>query len=185
VFAGFPSELLGAVKTMPKAMEYAVTFNPGSKLGSFIRGVREFVGQTARLGTRDFFYTKVKESISSALQLDLRQLDIVLPPELLAAQDALVAGIKAGKVDKEIRGVSDALFDIIDQDRDGRVTEAEVKVYTDLFLEECGSDEDAKRRLLAIFGALDLNGNGSLSKDELVSFMSKVDYIVFHPQTDK
>ena len=85
-----------------------------------------------------------------------------------------MAGIKSGNVDKEIRGVSDALFDIIDQDGDGRVTEAEVKVYTDLFLEECGSDEDAKRRLLAIFGALDLNGNGSLSKDELVSFMSKV-----------
>ena len=110
---------------------------------------------------------------------------IYLHPEPLEAQDALVAGIKSGKVDTEIREVSDALFDIIDQDRDGRVTEAEVKVYTDLFLEECGSDEDAKRRLLAIFGALDLNGNGSLSKDELVSFMSKVDYIVFHPQTDK
>jgi len=37
-----------------------------------------------------------------------------------------VAGIKSGKVDTEIREVSDALFDIIDQDHDGRVTEAEV-----------------------------------------------------------
>jgi Ca2+-binding EF-hand superfamily protein len=96
VFAGFPSELLRAVKTIPAVVESCGTLSASSShpyiskfrptFVSFVRGVREFVGQTTRLGTRDFFYTKVKESISSALLVDLKQFDIVFPPELLAAQ---------------------------------------------------------------------------------------------------
>jgi hypothetical protein len=42
------------------------------------------------------------------------------------------------------------------QDGDGRISAAEVKVYTDIFLEDCGDSETAKARLLAVFKALDL-----------------------------
>jgi len=198
VFAGFPSELIDAVKQMPSAVEgyAAIATSKNSKLGTVVRGLRDFVGLTKHGVTSDFFFSKVKEAIMRGLKAELLkspsieclcskysraltiqsfwQLDIAVPTLFVDARAEVEAGVASGKFDEHIRALSDAFFDLIDYDCDGRVSEAEVKVYTDLFLEECRSEEDAKRRLVAIFGAIDHNGNGSLSKNELMSFVGKV-----------
>ena len=47
------------------------------------------------------------------------------------------------------------------------------QVYAEFLKEGSISDETAKSRLLALFKAIDLNGNGSLSRAELTEFVGK------------
>ena len=82
--------------------------------------------------------------------------------------------MQEGDFDKEIRGWSDSVFQLLDQDADNKISPADAALYTNLFFEPCLDDESAKMKFQAIFDNLDINKNGSLSQDELSSFVSKI-----------
>jgi hypothetical protein len=81
--------------------------------------------------------------------------------------------IQSGDFDKEIRDYSGGLFKMLDQDDDGKISPTDATIYTDLFFEPCPDDESAKKKFMAIFNNLDLAKSGTLSKDEISSFISK------------
>ena len=82
--------------------------------------------------------------------------------------------------DREIRDYSGALFKVLDQNGDDKISSADLTVYTDLFLVPCPDDQSAKEKFKAIFDNLDLNKSGSLSQDEISSFVSKIVLLIAH-----
>ena len=88
--------------------------------------------------------------------------------------DIVHAKVQAGHLDKEIRAFSDSVFKLLDQDADNKISPADAAIYTNLIFEPCLDDESAKKKFLAIFDNLDINKDGSLSQDELSSFVSKI-----------
>jgi hypothetical protein len=94
--------------------------------------------------------------------------------EILTTLDTIYDKMAKGEFDKERKGFTDALFNVIDVDKDGKISPAEYAVYTDLFFKMTVSDDGAKAKLMAIFNSLDLDKSGCLSKDELSAFMIKI-----------
>ena len=63
--------------------------------------------------------------------------------------------------EEEIFADADALFDSIDQDADGEVTDVELRIH----LREFSKYSD--KAITAIFSFLDLDSDGGISRDEL------------------
>jgi Ca2+-binding EF-hand superfamily protein len=93
---------------------------------------------------------------------------------VLLMLDSIYDKMAKGEFDKERKGFTDALFNLIDVDKDGKISPAEYAVYTDLFFKMTVNDDGAKAKLMAIFHSLDLDKSGCLSKDELSAFMIKI-----------
>jgi len=128
--------------------------------------------------TKDTFF---KEMNDRQLKLVKEVIDILRPilkamprDEILTTLDTIYDKMAKGEFDKERKGFTDALFNVIDVDKDGKISPAEYAVYTDLFFKMTVSDDGAKTKLMAIFNSLDLDKSGCLSKDELSAFMIKI-----------
>jgi Ca2+-binding EF-hand superfamily protein len=130
--------------------------------------------------TKDTFS---KELNARQLKLVKEVIEIVRPilnanavfrDEILTMLDTMYDKMAKGEFDKERKGFTDALFDLIDVDKDGKISPAEYAVYTDLFFEMTVDDDGAKAKLMALFNSLDLDKSGCLSKDELSAFMIKI-----------
>jgi Ca2+-binding EF-hand superfamily protein len=128
--------------------------------------------------TKDTFF---KEMNDRQLKLVKEVIDILRPilkamprDEILTTLDTIYDKMAKGEFDKERKGFTDALFNVIDVDKDGKISPAEYAVYTDLFFKMTVSDDGAKAKLMAIFNSLDLDKSGCLSKDELSAFMIKI-----------
>ena len=63
---------------------------------------------------------------------------------------------------------------MLDQDDDGKIGPADVAMYTDLIFVPYLDDESAKKKFMAIFNNLDLVKTGTLSQDEISSFVVKI-----------
>jgi len=93
---------------------------------------------------------------------------------VIAITDKIHAKIQSGDFDKEIRDYSGSLFKMLDQDDDGKIGPADAAVYTDLIFVPCPDDESAKQKFVAIFNNIDLAKSGTLSQDEISSFVAKL-----------
>jgi hypothetical protein len=105
----------------------------------------------------------------------------VLPKgdDILSILDKIETKMSVDGFNQERKAFTDALFDFIDVDKDGKITPAEYAVYTDLFFKMTVDDDGAKAKLMAIFSSVDLDKSGCLSKGELSAFMiNLVDIIV-------
>jgi len=90
---------------------------------------------------------------------------------------ALIDDINDTKVDEVIRALSDAIFNMLDSGKTGKVSPTGLKVYTDFFFKECPDDKEAKKRLTALFKTVDSDPSdhkGSLSKQEMILFFEKL-----------
>ena len=189
VFGGFPAPLLDVVMQVPKllkgAAEDTCDLNTAKSAKELMKTLKLFV-QLATVGAgKEAFFEKVKSDMVEKLEWGLGAFNDAFKDgvgdEYAATFKAqqrhlteTVEGMKTGVFDKDLRALSDSIFDVIDQDGDGTISASEVKVYTDMFLEECVDSAAAKSRLLAVFNALDLNGNGVVSKDELMALVGKI-----------
>ena len=125
------------------------------------------------------FFKVVKSVIADSIQYfatTLAPLIKVMPKGkgIATILDMLRHKIKGGDFDKELRGLSGCLFKVLDQDDDGTISPGDFKVYTDLIFEPCLDDESAKAKFMALYNNLDSNKNGTLSQDEITSFLSKI-----------
>ena len=125
------------------------------------------------------FFKVVKSVIADSIQYfatTLAPLIKVMPKGkgIATILDMLRHKIKGGDFDKELRGLSGCLFKVLDQDDDGTISPGDFKVYTDLIFEPCLDDESAKAKFMALYNNLDSNKNGTLSQDEITSFVSKI-----------
>jgi hypothetical protein len=93
---------------------------------------------------------------------------------ILRMMDTVLEKAAVGEFRKEYKTFTDALFDFIDVNKDGKITPAEYAVYTDLFVEMSFDDDGAKAKLMAVFASLDLDKSSCLSKDELSAFVIKL-----------
>ena len=93
----------------------------------------------------------------------------------LSILDKIETKMSVDALNKEHKAFTDALFDFIDVDKDGKIPPAEYAVYTDLSFKMSVDDEGAKAfykaKLMAILSSVDLDKSGFLSKGELSSFM--------------
>eukprot|EP00930_Biecheleria_cincta_P044704 TRINITY_DN30781_c0_g1_i1.p1 TRINITY_DN30781_c0_g1~~TRINITY_DN30781_c0_g1_i1.p1 ORF type:complete len:747 (+),score=183.36 TRINITY_DN30781_c0_g1_i1:86-2242(+) len=92
----------------------------------------------------------------------------------MESAESVVAALKDGKCDAKLRGFSDALFVLLDTDCDGKVSQTDVKLWTQFVAESCSSEDDAKARLQSLFNALDCKKAGLLEKDDLLAFLGKL-----------
>ena len=118
-----------------------------------------------------------------AMSTETREIQTMLGPlyKVMPKGDRIMAvmykihdKIQNGEFDKEIRDFSGGLFKVLDQDDDGKIKPADVAIYTDLIFVPCPDDESAKKKFMAIFNNLDLAKSGTLSKDEISSFVVKI-----------
>jgi hypothetical protein len=118
------------------------------------------------------------ETLKDVKYMILRPLCNVIPKadRMISIVDKIHS--KFDILDKEIRDYSGALFKFLDQNDDCKISSADLKMYTDLFLVPCPDDECAKKKFMAIFDNLDLNKSGSLSQDEISSFVSKIVHLI-------
>jgi len=93
---------------------------------------------------------------------------------VIAVMDKIHDKIQNGEFDKEIRDFTGGLFKVLDQDDDGKINPADFSIYTDLIFMPCPDDESAKKKFMAIFNNLDLAKSGTLSQDEISSFVAKI-----------
>jgi hypothetical protein len=96
---------------------------------------------------------------------------------VIAVMDKIHDKIQNGEFDKEIRDFTGGLFKVLDQDDDGKINPADFSIYTDLIFMPCPDDESAKKKFMAIFNNLDLAKSGTLSQDEISSFVAKLVYV--------
>jgi len=94
--------------------------------------------------------------------------------QLLNMLDKIYDKLALGDLDKEGKVFSDAIFALLDMNKDGKITPADIVVYTDLFFKMTVDDDGAKGKLMAIFNSLDLDKSGCLSKDELSAYLLKL-----------
>ena len=109
--------------------------------------------------------------------VDILRLVIKVAPKgdvILRMMDTVLEKAAVGEFRKERKIFTDALFDFIDMNKDGKITPAEYAVYTDLFVKMSFDDDGAKAKLMAVFASLDLDKSGCLSKDELSAFVIKL-----------
>ena len=98
--------------------------------------------------------------------------------ELLPIPASVVAdlrqAVESGAFESHVSSLGSALFELLDLDLDGRVTREQIGVYSKIVLDRCESDGEAKQRLLAIFAALDIHGEGQITKEVVENWVSKV-----------
>ena len=109
--------------------------------------------------------------------VDILRLVIKVAPKgdvILRMMDTVLEKAAVGEFRKERKIFTDALFDFIDMNKDGKITPAEYAVYTDLFVKMSFDDDGAKAKLMAVFASLDLDKSSCLSKNELSAFVIKL-----------
>jgi Ca2+-binding EF-hand superfamily protein len=201
VFAGFHPALLAVVMQLPgmikaatatqvkdESTAVALARTGAQKLRSFFDQVQSHV--LSRMGaTKDVLFDKIKAMAVSTGEYLLEALQRQIPAGAPALDESeglkpvrlgidvlrgIVEHVNKGFFDRDLRFFSDALFDLIDADKNGSISAAEIKVFTDLLLEDCANEATAKKRLMSVFSALDIDKSGMLSKDELLLFVSRV-----------
>ena len=80
--------------------------------------------------------------------------------------------IHDGDFDEELRDLSEALFKVLDQNNDGKVSSTDVSMFTELFFVPCLDDEAAKKKFMAIFD--NFAKDGTVGHEEISSFVSKL-----------
>ena len=125
-----------------------------------------------------FFVTLKRMSVECVtdVKTNLTPLFKVLPKgnKMVVIMDMIHSKMEIGDFDREIRDFASGLFKVLDQDNDGKISPTDVTVYTDLFFTPCPDDESARKKFMAIFDNLDLAKSGSLSQDEIASFVSNI-----------
>mmetsp|Transcript_31444 Transcript_31444/g.65139 ORF Transcript_31444/g.65139 Transcript_31444/m.65139 type:complete len:504 (+) Transcript_31444:71-1582(+) len=89
--------------------------------------------------------------------------------------EKLLNKFKEGGFDTDLRALSEALFDVLDADDDGKLSSLDITCYTDFLFKDATdlTSEGLEERMRPVFDRLDKGKTGLISKDELFAYLQK------------
>jgi len=145
LFVGFPDDMLEGVASIPSMIKNQEILgeSPIAKLWfGVLYAFSSFVGQD-KAAWMQMVKSEVCSRMSATLDLAEQR------PEFKALQEQgvsnlsqvrnLIQRIQAGAMDTKMQRVTDALFDIIDADNDGRINQNDIGVFTDFLFAQANT----------------------------------------------